>query len=53
MSENLYQVKAFVVKDGKYEEIVEDFSTYDDAYKRYNELVNIDGTCDAAYLYMD
>ena len=53
MSENLYQVKAFVVKEGKYQEIVEDFSTYNEAEKRYNELVNVDESCDAAYLYMD
>jgi hypothetical protein len=53
MSENLYQVKAFVVRDGKYQEIVENYSTYNEGEKRYNELVKVDLTCDAAYLYID
>jgi hypothetical protein len=54
MSENLYQVKAFVMKDGKYQEIVENFSTYDEGEKRYNDLVHQNQLpCDAAYLYMD
>jgi hypothetical protein len=53
MSEKLYQVKAFVIKDGKQEEIIEDFSTYNEAYDRYIVLAEADETCDAAYLYMD